>query len=127
MLKSDGLIASDQKRGRLVQYRITKAGQDWLQDRAENISYPMPKGEYPKEKSDTATIVTYDIPQSQRRFRDWLRNELVGLGLTMLQRSVFVGKVKIPKELIEDLSRMHLIDYVEIFEITKQGTLRSRK
>ncbi len=127
MLKHDGLIAAQKKQGRSVQYGITNEGRDWLEKHAEGRYDDLPRGAYPKKQSEYMTIVTYDIPHTQRRFRDWLRGELIGIGLTMLQRSVFIGKVKIPEELLSDLVRLHLIDYVEIFEITKRGTLYSRK
>jgi len=35
--------------------------------------------------------------------------------------------VKIPKDFIDNLAELKLIEYVEIFEISKSGTLKSLK
>ena len=43
----------------------------------------------------------------------------------MIQKSVWIGKVKIPKEFLDDLFKLRLIDYIEIFEISKAGSLKN--
>lgn len=126
MLKRDELIASSRS-GRSATYSITKKGERWLDERLNGELREMPRGVYTKDSYDRVTIFTYDIPHHKRKMRDWLRGELIGIGLRMLQKSVFIGKVKIPEEMIKDLIRLELIDHVEIFEVTKRGTLRSAK
>jgi hypothetical protein len=37
-----------------------------------------------------------------------------------------VGKVFLPERFIKDLSRLGILDYVEILEVTKNGTLKSK-
>ena len=69
-------------------------------------------------------IVVFDVPEKERRKRDWLRSVLKRLELKMVQKSVWIGKVKIPKELLDDLFNLKLLDYVEIFEVSKSGSLR---
>jgi len=68
-------------------------------------------------------IVIFDIPEKEKRKREWLRSILRALHFSMLQKSVWTGKTKIPEELLEDIKRLHLISYVEIFEITRTGSL----
>ena len=68
-------------------------------------------------------IVAFDIPERVRRYRDWFRSVLENLGLTMIQKSVWMGKIKIPKALIDDLAELKLIDFVEIFEVGNEGSL----
>ena len=43
----------------------------------------------------------------------------------MVHQSVWVGKTKIPETLILDLENLHILEYVEIFEISKNGTLKN--
>jgi len=81
---------------------------------------------YRREASDRVTIVMFDIPEERRRKRSWLRSVLKNLGFEKVQQSVWIGKVKIPRELLGDLERFSLMDFVEIFEATKVGTLSSR-
>lgn len=80
--------------------------------------------QYPIEKSNKVVIVVYDIPESRRQKRYWLRSALKNLGLKMIQKSVWLGKVAIPKAFLEDLKDLRLVEFVEIFEVSKKGTLR---
>ena len=65
-----------------------------------------------------------DIPESERKKRAWLRSALKNLNFKMIQQSVWIGKVRIPEEFLRDLRNMHLTEYVEIFEISKAGSLQ---
>jgi len=42
----------------------------------------------------------------------------------MIQKSVWVGKIALPEEFLRDLHRLQLISYVEIFEVTRAGSLK---
>ena len=84
---------------------------------------PLLEKTYEKESSERVTIVIFDIPEKERRKRDWLRAVLKNLGLKMIQKSVWIGKVKIPEALIKDLKRLNLIECVEIFEVSRTGSL----
>jgi len=126
-LRADGLIESE-RRGRSATYNLTRNGADWLDEKCQKgVPGELQRREFKSEPAEVITIIAYDIPNKQRQYRDWLRGQLIELGFNMLQRSVFVGKVKIPEELIQDLEKHHILDFVEIFEITKKGTLRLSK
>lgn len=84
----------------------------------------LPSTSYVKESDSKLTIVSFDIPERERRKRDWLRMVLCNLGFTKIQRSVWIGKVKIPQNFLESLRGLGLIGFVEIFEISKTGTLQ---
>ncbi len=119
-LKRDGLVKQDSSR----MLHITENGKKFLarlRDKQKN--YP-PITQYRAELSNRFIIVAFDIPEVERRKRNWLREVLRTIGLTMAQKSLWIGKVKLPKEFIDDLYRIKLVDYVEIFEITKTGSLK---
>ena len=84
----------------------------------------MPQSQYQKLDTDKFSIVAFDVPERERRKRDWLRATLGRMGYKTIQRSVLLGKTKIPSEFLDDLRKLHMVDYVEIFEITKTGSLR---
>ncbi len=84
---------------------------------------PVPAA-YPREKDVTLKIVVFDVPEKQREKRDWLRDSLRNLGFKMLQKSVWVGKVKLPIEFIKDLRDLRIIGFVDILAVTKTGSLR---
>jgi predicted transcriptional regulator len=122
-LKSDGLLVS-KKHGNKSSYSITSEGRDWLTKKEFIPSGSISGKMYVSEPADRVTIIAYDIPYIFRMKRDWLRSRITGMGFHFLQRSVFLGKIKIPQEFMDDLEEMGISEHVEIFEITKEGTLR---
>jgi CRISPR/Cas system-associated endoribonuclease Cas2 len=68
-------------------------------------------------------IVAFDIPEKDRWKRHWIRMALLNMGMRHIQKSVWIGKVLIPKDFLERLETLKLIEYVEIFSIDKFGTL----
>ena len=84
----------------------------------------LPRGMYKKEKCRKSVVVIFDIPEKFSKKRKWLRGALKILGFSMVQRSVWMGKVKIPAELIEDLRELEIAQYVEIFEVTELASLK---
>ncbi len=79
---------------------------------------------YQSEKGSELVIVSFDIPENVRFKRDWLRSVLKNLGLRMLQKSVWIGKIKIPEELISDLRKYNILQFIEIFSVGKTGTIK---
>ena len=81
---------------------------------------------YEIHASDASTLIIFDIPELERRKRDWLRGVLMRLGFSLIQRSVWMGKVKIPAEFLEDLRELQLLSFIQIFEVSKAGSLDAR-
>jgi hypothetical protein len=48
-------------------------------------------------------LVIFDIPEEDKKHRDWLRQELYFLGYEKLQNSVFVSKLSLTEELIKEI------------------------
>lgn len=122
-LKKSGLIEEKTKKGDRF-FGLTKKGKDKLLQLRKRNKEKFPETIYSKENSDKFVIVIFDIPETERRKRSWLRAVLGNLGFKMVQKSVWIGKVKIPKEFLDDLFQLKLIDFVEIFEINKTGSLK---
>ncbi len=81
-----------------------------------------------EEKKDYLKIIVFDIPENQKKKRDWLRNTLVNFNFSMLQRSVWTGDGQLPEEFFHSLKELNLLSYVHIFAVTKekQGTLNPK-
>lgn len=124
-LKKEGLIRED-VRGRKRFFALTHAGRNKLVFLRKEIKHRviLPSRYYAVGPDDKFTIISFDIPESERRKRNWLRSVIKNLGFTMVQKSVWVGKVKIPQDFLEDLRKLKLISFVEIFEISKSGSLK---
>ena len=121
-LKKAGLVEEKHKDSKKF-FILTKKGKNKLILLKNKNNEKLPKNFYEKEKNSKFTIVIFDIPEIERRKRDWLRMVLKNLDLKMIQKSVWMGKVKIPKEFLDDLFKLKLIDFVEVFEISKTGSL----
>lgn len=122
-LKEDGLL--EKARGDDGTFlRITPLGKRKFDILAAKKSDALPDPRYPKSKDGSHVIVAFDVPEKERRKREWLRCALKNLEFQLIQQSVWIGKTKIPKGFLEDLRDMKLAGYVEIFEISKKGTLR---
>src|SRR3989344_5162624 len=49
-------------------------------------------------------LIMYDIPETNKKKRNWLRMELVALGYTPLQKSVWLGYCPVPRNFIKSLN-----------------------
>ena len=83
----------------------------------------MPETSYQKTDGDKLIIIAFDIPEKLRRKRNWIRKVLVGLDFKMIQKSVWQGTTKIPEDFLQDLNDLKIIDFIEIFQISKKGSL----
>jgi DNA-binding PadR family transcriptional regulator len=122
-LQKQGLIEKDKKDNKTF-WRITIAGKKKL-EALKNVFY-LPKRNYKKEKDEGFNVVIFDIPEKERFKRKWLRSQLISLGFSMLQKSVWIGKNKLPKEFLNDLNYLGLIDFIQIFKISKTGTIKEK-
>lgn len=121
-LKRDGLIKENTTTGRKKLIITAKGKQrlSFLRSRRKDL---LPPRRYSAKKSDVFTILAFDIPETKRKKRDWLRKALLQLGFAMIQKSVWIGKIALPEEFLSDLSENHIMEYVQIFQITRTGTL----
>ncbi len=124
-LKKSGLIEEEVKNNKKF-FHITVLGKKKLAalKNKQKLSFPETR-QFKKEDSDKFTIVIFDIPEREKRKRHWLRSVLKNIGMAMVQKSVWIGKVKVPKDLVDYLYDLKIIEFVEIFEITKTGSLKN--
>ena len=115
-LKREGLV----KRTPRGIWRLTQKGIDW----SRAIAKRLPARTYAVQPSRELTLIIFDIPERERQKRVWLRAVLKRLRFRMLQKSVWIGKVQLPEEFLDDLKRLRLLPYVEILLITKTGSIR---
>ncbi len=122
-LKNQGLIQKKNIAKKGTIWKITKNGLERLKlIKKEKIFYKRSIN-YEKESDDKFRIVIFDIPEKERHKRSWLRAVLASLSFSMLQQSVWIGKNKVPEQLLYDLKKHEMLPYVQIFEISKRGTI----
>ena len=106
-------------------WRITEAGLKKFRALREQIARLLPPIQrYKPQPSSELKIVIFDIPERDRRKRAWLRAVLKRLDFKKLQQSVWIGKAQLPEEFMGDMRRLRLLPFVEIFAVTKTGSLR---
>lgn|SRR3989338_1320571 len=117
-LKNDGLILRNT--GGL--FKLSPKGKNKLKELKKRRLTD--KDNFNKEPGDKVIIISYDIPVQFNRERRILSGILFSLGFKMIHKSVWVGKVKLPKEFIAAMSQMNILHFVEIMEVTKKGSLK---
>lgn len=123
-LKNDGLVGKSKGSDASV-WHITKRGRERLTNLQEVKKCILPHKIYSAVPDDQLRIVIFDIPESFRYIRDWLRITLEKLGFSLLQKSVWIGKQKIPEEFLYDLRELNMLRYVHIFAVSKKGSITS--
>ena len=125
-LRKDGLIENINKENK-KSLRITKKGAEKLENLRLRKINDSPQKVYKIENENTFKIIVFDIPEKHRKKRGWIREVLKNLKFKMLQKSVWIGKTKLPEEFMHNLKNFDLLPYVEIFEISKTGSLKQLK
>jgi len=65
-------------------------------------------------------IVIYDIPEEKKKERDWFRRHLKKFDYVMIQRSVWVGPSPLPRDFLEYVKSIGLIDKLKTFKLAKE-------
>jgi len=127
-LQKQGLVAKHKEKERRSSFWvITRKGKEKLEELEERRNNTLPKIKYEIKKDDELKIITFDIPEKERRKRDWLRQNLLALNFSPLQKSVWVGYSKLPEEFLTELKELSLFPYIEIFTVNKSGTIGKYK
>ncbi len=57
-------------------------------------------------------VVVFDVPEKEKNFRNWFRQELYLLNYKKLQKSVFVSKHPLTKDIVREIKRRKMGNYV---------------
>lgn len=122
-LKKDNLVIRIEKDEKFF-LKLTPKGRKYLEKLQLMKSSTLPNNQYQLKDENLFKIVIFDIPEKEKRKRAWLRTALKNLEFTMLQKSVWIGRIKLPQEFISAIDDLNLSSYVEIFAISKAGSLK---
>jgi hypothetical protein len=122
-LKRQGFVEAKKRNGTSL-WALTQKGKKKLAIAKEQNAYSAAQARTYTAGSDASVrLIMYDIPASEARKRHWLRFALQSMGFTLLQKSVWMGKKKIPERFLKDLNEKHMLKYVHIIEIARGGTI----
>lgn len=80
----------------------------------------------PLHQKDFLKVIAFDIPERDKKKRNWLRLNLINLGFEKLQKSVWVGDEKLPEDFFRHLRELKLIPCVHIFAVSKSGSINHK-
>ena len=121
-LKRDKILSVDSESKR---FYLTTRGENKLLELNNLFSDCSLSRNYPVSEEGGYKIVIFDIPERLSCQRIWLRSVLTNLGFKMLQKSVWIGRKKLPSKFMEDIHDLKLLPYVEIFSVIKTGSIQS--
>jgi CRISPR-associated endonuclease Cas2 len=121
-LKREGFILEDKKNKKLI---LTKKGKLKLRFLKNKRSVKETKNNESNQKDKDVIVVIYDVPESEYKRRHQLRNLLVNAGFSFIQKSVWIKQGKITDDFINFLKDLEVLHYVQIFKITKKGTIEN--
>ena len=121
-LKKQGFIRKTKNLNKKSIWMLTKKGSIKLVNLKLEKDNRFPSFEISIEK-DYLKLVIFDIPESLKSHREWLRSTLILFGFRMLQKSVWIGENKLPEDFIHTLRNMKLLGYVHILSVKDTGTL----
>lgn len=123
ILKKQGFIQKMDGKFKKSFWKLTKKGFEKLV-KIHAVKKNMPEVlKSAKIVKDSLKIVAFDIPESLRHYRHWLRATLVNHDFRMLQKSVWLGDAKLPEDLILKFKQYNLTKYIHIFSVRDTGTL----
>ncbi|OGI76246.1 CRISPR-associated endonuclease Cas2 [Candidatus Nomurabacteria bacterium RIFCSPHIGHO2_02_FULL_42_19] len=115
-MKHDGLIEEAENKNLI----ISELGRQKIKE----LKSRLPDRHYKIKSIDEVVIISFDIPEKLRHKRNWFREVVKNLGFQMVHQSVWMGKKKISHKLIDDLEELKILEYIEIFKVTKSGSLK---
>lgn len=105
-LEQKGLVEKEQKN----KYQLTPKGLKIVKNfQAKEIKEEVWDGKW--------RLIMFDIPEKKRHSRDWLRWQLVVWDYKPLQKSVFIGKYPIEKELYSEFVGRGLKQFIRLMTI----------
>ena len=69
-----------------------------------------------------AVILSFDIPETHRPIRNWIRNQIKIFGYTMLQQSLWLGPGPLPSTFLKRLKDLKIDKNVKTFNISKKSS-----
>lgn len=95
------------------EWGITEKGIDYLNKQKLFYTFISPFN----KKSLRNTLIAFDIPEKDRKKRNWIRSQLKIYGYIMVQQSLWHGPGPLPKEFLDKLKELGLKKNIKIFKV----------
>lgn len=117
-MEKKGLIKQNSKK-----WLPTTSGSKRLEEKRSDIKrFLSREGIAQNRQKEKKLIVIFDIPEKKKRYREWLRMELIGYGFSLVQKSVWFGP-SLPKEFVEYLGEAGLLKHIKFFKASERDLI----
>ena len=82
-----------------------------------NNSTAVIKNIFPKKSEKI--LISFDIPESKKKTRDWLRNQIKYWDFDMIHKSLWLGHGPLPKEFKDRLKFLSIDKCIRVFKVRK--------
>ena len=96
--------------------RITRKGQKYIKRKIDSLRQFYFKFDKDAPKN---LIVMFDISETQKAKREWLRWHLKKFNYSMIQKSVWVGPSPLPKEFLDYIKIIKIKDSLKTFKLAR--------
>lgn len=117
-MKKNGLLRNKERK-----WSITSEGREFLDSKkAEIRRFFLPETVIDNREKAKRLIIIFDIPEKRKKYREWLRMELVGFGFNLIQKSVWLGPT-LPKEFVEYLDEVGILKHIKFFRASEKDLI----
>ena len=96
--------------------QITHKGQRYIKKKMDSLN----KFYFNFNKNTPKNLmVMFDIPETKKAEREWLRWHLKKFNYSMIQKSVWVGPSLLPKEFLDYIEKIKIKDGLKTFKLAK--------
>ena len=117
-LKRGGYITQENK-----YWRLSSKGEEYVKNRPYILDKEF-KHSF-SDKQPKTLILMFDIPESRKNDRDWLRKILRSFHYVMIQKSVWVWPSPLPKDFLQLLQKVKLKNSIKTFKLAKGYTIKT--
>lgn len=110
-LRRNGLVTNEGS-----EWKLTAQGKQFYKREKNPVYLPSPF----KPKSPDYLLLCFDVPESERKLRDWLRTQLKIFGYRMVQKSLWIGPGPLPKEFNDRIAELKIKPHIKIFNLAKK-------
>lgn len=100
-------------------WSITEKGRRYFRNRKRRLMRLHGKYSTSITKRRKNMIIAFDVPEQDKKKRDWLRIELRCLGFVPIQKSVWFGPSPLPEKFLKALSELGILSCVKFFRATE--------
>lgn len=110
-MRKKGLLEYDDEK-----INITHRGREYIKRKIDSLKQFDCKFEKDAPKN---LIVMFDIPETKKAEREWLRWHLKKFNYSMIQKSVWAGPSPLPREFLDYIKTIKIRDCLKTFKLAK--------